>query len=165
MFAVKFSSILLAVLLLGTACTPAAQVAGQRATRQLTSDSQIFSSPLAFESTFEINEFIVENEKLAAEGDFTVVDFEGNNETIPVTLPVNGMNANQACTTLTVSMGPLDLQVLGLSLNAQTLQIVTTSNPEKGFTNEMLCGLVASFNNADMNLVAKLLNSVLALFG
>jgi hypothetical protein len=42
---------------------------------------------------------------------------------------------------------------------------VTVSNPDKGFSDVLLCGIVDAFNGADMNLVATLLNEVLALFG
>ncbi len=165
MSAVKFASVLLALLLLGSACTPAAQVASQRATEPPTNDIRISSNPLSFTSTLEITDFIVENEKLIAEGTFTVTDFDGNEDSVPVQLPVNDMSANESCTQITVTLGPLDLEVLGMSLNAQTLKLSTTSNPNQGFTGIMLCGIVESFKNADMNVVAKMLNEVLALFG
>jgi hypothetical protein len=162
---IKFSSLLLAVLLLGSACTPAAKVGTQRATEPSTNDNQVFSNPLAFSSTLEVTEFIVENAKLVAVGFFTVTDFEGNMETVPASVPVNGMTANSACSVLTVTLGPLDLEVLGMLLNADTLQFVTVTNPEKGFSEVLLCGIVDAFNNADLDLVAMMLNEVLALFG
>jgi hypothetical protein len=42
---------------------------------------------------------------------------------------------------------------------------VTLANPDKGFTPIMLCGIVETFKSADVNLVAQLLNELLALFG
>jgi hypothetical protein len=155
---------LLVIFLLGTACTPAAQFAAQRAPELSTNENQILSSPLSFTSTLEVTEFAVENEKLVSIGLFTVTDFEGNTETTPVTLPVEGMNADASCSVLTVTLGPLDLQVLGMLVNAETVQFVTVANPDKGFSGVLLCGIVDAFNNADMNLVAMMLNEVLALF-
>jgi hypothetical protein len=161
----KVARLLLAVLLLGTACTPASHVTTQRASEFSTNDNRLFSNPLAFSSTLEVTEFIVENELLVAIGLFTVTDFEGNMETVPAKLPVNSMSANAACSVLTVTLGPLNLQVLGMTLNVETLQLVTVANPEKGFNEVLLCGVVDAFNNADLDLVAMMLNEVLALFG
>jgi hypothetical protein len=156
---------LFAILALATACTPSAGIAAQYSAPTPGNDNQTFSSPLAFESTLEVTEFIVQDEKLVAAGEFTVVDFEGNVETQMVMLPVNDMIADPACTVLTVSLGPLNLDVLGMTINAQTLQFVTLANPDKGFTPVMLCGIVETFKSADVNLVAQLLNELLALFG
>jgi hypothetical protein len=165
----KFVIVSLAVLLLGTACVPpshmAAQGARQNAPGISAADTQISSSPLSFNSTLEVTEFAAENQQLIAIGFFTVIDFEGNSETVPVTLPVIDMVADAPCSTLTVTLGPVDLQVLGLSINADTVQLVTVANPDKGFNGLMLCGIVEAFKNADMNLVAAMLNEVLDLFG
>jgi hypothetical protein len=162
----KLASMIFALLLFTTACVPpTAQIPAQPAQTLISTDNQISSSPLAFTSMFEVTEFIAENNKLIALGFFTVTDFEGNTETAPVSLPVVDMNSDAACNTLTVTLGPLDLQVLGLTVNADTVELVTVANPDKGFTGVMLCGIVETFKYADMQLVAAMLNEVLDLFG
>jgi hypothetical protein len=165
MYAVKQQAVWLALLLLLAACTPPAHAAAQRAARLQANHKQVLSSPLSFTSTLEVTEFIAENNQLIALGLFAVTDFEGNTDTVPVTLPVNDMVANPECSVLTVTLGPLDMQVLGMSVNAQTVEFVTVANPEKGFSEVMLCGIVEAFKGADMKLVAALLNEALALFG
>ncbi|HXF62741.1 MAG TPA: hypothetical protein VNK95_14050 [Caldilineaceae bacterium] len=160
---------LLVVLLLGTGCVPAAGgAAPQPANRVVAVETvrpdELRADALMFSGGLEITDFMVQDGQLIANGLFTVTDFEGNNQTLPVSLPVKGMTADETCQVLTLALGPLNLDVLGILINADEVQLQVVANPEKGFFGELLCGIADAYNTANLELVAAMLNEVIQMF-
>jgi hypothetical protein len=127
--------------------------------------AQAAGQGLSFSTTFQVNEFIVQDDQLTALGELAVVDFAGNTDTVPVALPVKDMQANQECQMLTLSLGPLDTKVLGIAIQANGIDVEVVANPDKGFLGNMLCTIAETYQNGDLETVAVFLNEVIQLFG
>jgi hypothetical protein len=116
----------------------------------------------AFEGTLDIVEFYVDDEeKLVADalvsGD--VINRAGkvirSIEDVPVTLPVTGINAAEheeppagevtlqqsTCEILSLSLGPLDLNLLGLMIHLDEVNLDITADPAGGLLGDLLCAL------------------------
>jgi hypothetical protein len=69
------------------------------------------------------------------------------------------------CTILTLNLAPLDLNLLGLRIQTSEINLVITAEPGDGaLLGNLLCS-IANLLNGDENLIAGLLNQVLALLG
>jgi len=87
--------------------------------------------------------------------------------TLPVQLPAGGVSALAACPILHLVLGPLDLNLLGLTvhLNTVVLDITAISGPGNLLGN-LLCaiaGLLDGGLNAPLAQIVALLNAILAL--
>jgi hypothetical protein len=125
-----------------------------------------------FKGTYTINRFIARGDAV-----FAVGKLQGRLKNRHVTrrgvrLPVSNfasqggaMSAQVACPILTLTLGPLDLNLLGLRIQLNRVNLRITAIPGGGLLGDLLCGLANLLNPpalAGGNLAA-VLNSLLAL--
>jgi hypothetical protein len=87
---------------------------------------------------------------------------------LPVNLPLQGAAANQACTILDLTVGPIDLNLLGLMVHTNTIHLTITAQPGAGnLLGNLLCGVAHLLDNtnASANAIANFLNRILNLGG
>src|SRR6185503_14975646 len=87
---------------------------------------------------------------------------------IPVTgfAPQSGAMSSQiACNVLTLTLGPLDLNLLGLRVQLNQVNLRITAIPGGGLLGDLLCGITNLLNPTGLlgNNLAAVLNSILAL--
>jgi hypothetical protein len=121
-----------------------------------------------FAGTFNLTRFAVQNGQLVAIGTLTgtLTDAAGTVigtvTNIPVTLPVAGTSAT--CPILHLTLGPLDLNLLGLVVHLD--RVVLTIDAQSGPGNllgNLLCAVAHLLDGGTaLNGVANLLNQVLA---
>ncbi|MGZ4389053.1 MAG: hypothetical protein ACXVZL_06705 [Gaiellaceae bacterium] len=121
-----------------------------------------------FAGTFALQNFTTRNGQLAAAGTLTgtLTDALGNVigtvTNLPVTIPLAGSGS---CQILHLTLGPLDLNLLGLQvhLNQVVLDITAQSGPGNLLGN-LLCGVANLLNgSAPATTLANVLNHLLAL--
>ena len=119
--------------------------------------------------TFDIQRFTVVDGALAAVGSLTatLTDSLGNvlgTVTQQVTLPVGNISAT--CEILDLELGPLDLELLGLMVHLDRINLEITAQQGGGLLGDLLCSLADLLNgNATLNAVARLLNNILRILG
>jgi len=133
-----------------------------------------FSSALgSFQGTLNIERFRVQQGQLAAVGTVTgtvrnaLGAVVGTVTNLPVTLPVIGQQQDEACTILTLDLGPLDLNILGLHIHLDEVHLVIEAHPGEGLLGDLLCelaGLLDRPGNRFGQLV-RLLNQILGQLG
>jgi hypothetical protein len=120
----------------------------------------------SFTGTFDIQRFVVRNGQLAAVGTLTGTltnTLTGVTRTVSraLVLPVT---ASGTCDILHLTLGPLDLNLLGLMvhLDRVVLDITAQSGPGQLLGN-LLCAVAGLLdNNASLASIAQLLNQILA---
>lgn len=126
--------------------------------------------------TFTPKRFAAQNGKIVAIGTLhsVLTDAAGSNVgttdtavTLPVQLPSGGVSALAACPILHLVLGPLDLNLLGLTvhLNTVVLDITAISGPGNLLGN-LLCAIAGLLNggvSAPVAQIVALLNAILAL--
>ena len=92
--------------------------------------------------------------------------------TLPVQLPTGGNSANAAlvaCNILHLVLGPLDLNLLGLTVHLNTVVLDITANSGPGnLLGNLLCAVANLLNGlpgSPLGQIADLLNQILALLG
>lgn len=81
---------------------------------------------------------------------------------VPITLPVGGAQAAGACTILNLTLGPLDLNLLGLMVHLDQVHLVISAQPGPGnLLGNLLCGLAHALDNTSGGGLANLLNRLL----
>ena len=87
--------------------------------------------------------------------------------TLPVQLPGGDVSTLAACNILHLVLGPLDLNLLGLTVHLNTVVLDITAHSGPGnLLGNLLCavaGLLDGGVNAPLGLIAALLNAILAL--
>jgi len=126
-----------------------------------------------FRGTYTINRFVNRHGKV-----FAVGTLKGRLKHRHVTrrgvrIPVTGFtgesgtaqSAQVACKVLTLTLGPLDLNLLGLRIQLNRVNLRITAIPGGGLLGDLLCGLTNLLNPAKVlgNNLAAVLNSLLAL--
>lgn len=121
-----------------------------------------------FVGSFTLQNFTTQNGQLAAVGTLTgtltgaLGNVIGTVSNLPVTIPVA---ASGSCQILHLTLGPLDLNLLGLQvhLNQVVLDITAQSGPGNLLGN-LLCGVANLLNGgASATTIANILNQILAL--
>jgi len=81
----------------------------------------------------------------------------------------SGISAQQlTCEILDLTLGPLDLNLLGLEIHLNQVHLTIDANPAGGLLGQLLCGianLLNPFNLAQLNQLLTLLNQLLGLLG
>ena len=79
--------------------------------------------------------------------------------------PLGARNAQLVCRILTLTLGPLDLNLLGLRVQLNQVNLRITAIPGGGLLGDLLCGLSNLLNPAGLlgNQLSAVLNSLLAL--
>ena len=163
------------ILALATAggCAATAQAAPPQATGLSTPITGTFTDALggtgAFNGTFAINRFTTQNGDLAAVGTLTgtLTNSLGaviGTVTQQITVP---LQATGSCQVLDLTLGPLDLDLLGLVVHLDTVHLNITAQQGPGnLLGNLLCGIAGLLDgNAPTNVIARLLNQLLGLLG
>lgn len=116
----------------------------------------------------QITGFAVQQGQLVAQGTFNAVDASGNPIASTFTAPVTGASQAGACQILNLTLGPINLNLLGLVV--QTNQIVVNVSAQPGPGNllgNLLCAVTNALNNpagnlASLNRLVNALNGLLA---
>lgn len=124
----------------------------------------------SFEGTFNVTRFAVQGGDLVAIGTLTgtVFDAEGDivgTVTRNLTLPV--LDTQASCEILDLTLGPLDLDLLGLVVHLDTVHLNITAEPGPGnLLGNLLCAIAGLLDSdAPLNTIALLLNQLLGLLG
>jgi hypothetical protein len=165
-------------LTLGLVSTAAAQTSTQDLTKRIAVTGTAKNGK-KFKGTYTINRFIKRNGKVYAVGTLKGRLKGRHVRRTGVRMPVSdfagasGAQASQvaACKVLTLTLGPLDLNLLGLrvQLNRLNLRItaIPSSLPGGGLLGDLLCGLTNLLNPTPTGLtpaqLAAVLNAILAL--
>ena len=119
-----------------------------------------------FTGQFAVNQFKIINGQLNAIGTLTgrITDTAGNLlGTIATTLTVPISNANGSCSILHLTLGPLDLDLLGLKVHLDQVVLDISAQPGPGnLLGNLLCQIADLLNGTPSNLLANLLNQLLA---
>jgi hypothetical protein len=123
-----------------------------------------------FAGTFDISRFAVQDGGLVAVGTLTgtLTDSAGTvlgTVTRQITLPVD--IAQATCQILDLTLGPLDLDLLGLVVHLDQVHLNITAESGPGnLLGNLLCGIAGLLDsNAPLNTITRLLNQLLGLFG
>jgi hypothetical protein len=158
-------------LLLGAASTAAAQSPTQALTKRVAVTGTAKNGK-KFKGTYTINRFVSRAGKTFAVGTLKGRLKHRNVTRRGVRIPVTsfgeqgGAQSSQAvCRILTLVLGPLDLNLLGLRVQLNQLNLRITAIPGGGLLGDLLCGLSNLLNPTGLtgtNLAA-VLNALLAL--
>ncbi len=163
-------------LLLGAASTAGAQAPAQDLTKKIDVTGTAKNGK-KFTGTYTINRFISRGDKVLAVGKLTGRLKHRRVSRTGVRMPVSGLtkeggaaqSAQVACPVLTLVLGPLDLNLLGLriQLNQVNLRITAIPSPlpGSGLLGDLLCGISNLLNPQGLlgNNLAAVLNALLAL--
>lgn len=137
-----------------------------------------FGSAGRVRGTFEPDRFLVRGGKAYANGVLHATLRRGNGTLIGsvtrrITIPVRSGNNNAAaavsqrvrCNVLNLVLGPLDLNLLGLRVQLNQVNLRITAIPGGGLLGDLLCGVTNLLNPTGLlgNTLAQVLNSLLAL--
>lgn len=121
-----------------------------------------------FAGTFTLDRFTVVNGTLSAVGQLTgtltnTVTGTVTNVSRTITLPI--ANANATCEILDLTLGPLDLDLLGLIVHLDQVHLEITAESGPGnLLGNLLCGIAGLLDgNAGANALATILNRLLSL--
>jgi hypothetical protein len=162
---------LLAAAMLGTLLmVPATASAAKPTTSGLTVPiSGTVADVSSFVGTFDLSRVAVQNGELVAVGTLTgtLTDLDtGGTQQVSqaVTLP---LAVDGTCEILHLTLGPLDLNLLGLMVHLD--QVVLNIDAQSGPGNllgNLLCGIAGLLDgNAPLSAIARILNNLLALLG
>jgi len=121
--------------------------------------------------TLNVTQFAVQNNQLMALGTFTGAITDGQGGTIAsgtpqMAMPVNLAATSGSCQILHLTLGPVDLNLLGLMvhLDRVVLDITAQSGPGNLLGN-LLCAVAHLLDggNVNLNILANLLNQILAI--
>jgi hypothetical protein len=88
----------------------------------------------------------------------------GTVEDLAVTLPVTGAQAGPSCEILDLTLGPLDLDLLGLVVHLDTVHLNITAVPGAGnLLGNLLCAVAGLLDGTGGGFLANLLNRLLGL--
>ncbi|HWQ12335.1 MAG TPA: hypothetical protein VNL77_06015 [Roseiflexaceae bacterium] len=124
-----------------------------------------------FTGTLDITRFAVRQGQLVAIGTLTgtLTDALGNVigtvTNVPVQLPVTGLSGT--CEILDLELGPLDLDLLGLVVHLDRINLEITAESGPGnLLGNLLCAIAGLLDNTpNTSGLARLLNQLLRLFG
>jgi hypothetical protein len=157
--------------MLGATSTASAQTAPRDLTKRIPVTGTAKNGK-KFTGTYTIDRFIARGEQV-----FAVGTLKGRLKNRRVTrsgvrMPASGF-ANQAaaqssqlvCRILTLTLGPLDLNLLGLRIQLNQVNLRITAIPGGGLLGDLLCGLANLLNPPALlgNDLAAVLNALLAL--
>jgi len=150
------------------ALAPPASAAGPSATSTLSPVTGTVAGGGTFSGTLSNIRFVTRNGVLSVVGDLTGTLTNSLGTVLgtvdrQITLPVGAATATGSCSILDLTLGPLDLSLLGLNvhLNQVHLTITGTTGPGQLLGN-LLCGL-ANLLNGNGGGLAGLLNQLLGL--
>jgi len=110
--------------------------------------------------------FSVVNNAIVATGTLTgsVLNRAGNViGTVSQAVQVPLASTQGTCTVLTLTLGPLDLNLLGLQVHLNQVVLTITADPAGGILGQLLCSLAGGLNlGGTLQQIVGLLNQILA---
>ena len=158
-------------LTLGAVSTAAAQTATKDFTKRVAVTGTAHNGK-KFKGTYTINRFIKRNGKVFAVGTLKGTLKHRNVRRTGVRMPVTGFGgagnaqtSQVACKVLTLTLGPLDLNLLGLRVQLNRLNLRITAIPGGGLLGDLLCSLTNALNPTGLTpaQLTAILNALLAL--
>ena|SRR5438270_6141784 len=119
-----------------------------------------------FVGSLTVTGFQLVNNAIVATGNLVGTVF--NNQGAPIgavsqAVQVPLASTSGTCTVLTLTLGPLDLNLLGLQVHLNQVVLTITANPAGGILGQLLCDLASGLNlNATLSQIVTLLNGILA---
>jgi hypothetical protein len=127
----------------------------------------------AFNGTFTLSSFAMQNGQLVANGILSGVDSNGVSHLATVTTPVSKSStstaspaaaAAAACPILHLTLGPIDLNLLGLSVTTNQIVLDITAIPGAGnLLGNLLCDVAGLLNTSPTTALVNLLNQVVTI--
>ena len=112
-----------------------------------------------FTGTLTVTSFTTDGKKLLANGTVDGVCSAGGTLTdVAVTAPVK--IAQATCEVLTLELGPIHLELLGLVVDLNKVVLTITADPSGGLLGQLLCSLAGG---GTLQQIADLLNQILAI--
>jgi hypothetical protein len=158
-------------LLLGGAGTAAAQAPTTDLTKRLSVTGEARNGK-KFRGTYTINRFIARGERVFAVGTLKGKLKNRRVRREGVRMPASGFgvaapaqSSQLVCRILTLTLGPLDLNLLGLRVQLNRINLRITAIPGGGLLGDLLCGIANLLNPPAIlgSNLAGVLNSLLAL--
>jgi hypothetical protein len=165
------AALLSCALMLGVASTAGAQAPTQDLTKKIDVTGTAKNGK-RFTGTYTINRFISRGDQTFAVGKLTGKLKNRRVSRTGVRIPVTGFadqgaaqSSQLVCRILTLTLGPLDLNLLGLRVQLNQVNLRITAIPGGGLLGDLLCGLANLLNPPALagNNLAAVLNSLLAL--
>jgi hypothetical protein len=165
------AAMLSCVLMLGAATTAGAQTPTQDLTKKIEVTGTAKNGK-KFRGTYTIERFISRGGDVLAVGKLKGRLKNRRVSRSGVRIPVTGFadqgaaqSAQLVCRILTLTLGPLDLNVLGLRIQLNQVNLRITAIPGGGLLGDLLCGIANLLNPPALlgNDLAAVLNSLLAL--
>jgi hypothetical protein len=159
-------------LVLGVSSTAAAQTTPTQDMAKRIAVQGTAKNGKTFRGTYTINRFISRGDQVFAVGTLKGRLKHRHITRRGVRIPVTGFaeegaaqNAQLVCRVLTLTLGPLDLNLLGLRIQLNRVNLRITAIPGGGLLGDLLCGLTNLLNPPGLagNNLAAVLNSLLAL--
>ena len=157
--------------MLGAASTAAAQAPTQDLTKKVAVTGTAKNGK-KFRGTYTIDRFITRGGDVFAVGKLTGRLKNRHVSRTGVRIPVTGFadqgaaqSSQLVCRILTLTLGPLDLNLLGLRVQLNQVNLRITAIPGGGLLGDLLCGLSNLLNPAGLlgNDLSAVLNALLAL--
>jgi len=167
-----FAAMLSCALTLGVTATAGAQTAPTQDMAKRIAVTGTAKNGKKFKGTYTINRFVKRGGKVLAVGTLKGRLKHRNVSRRGVRIPVSGfaeqggaMSSQLVCRVLTLTLGPLDLNLLGLRVQLNQVNLRITAIPGGGLLGDLLCGLSNLLNPTGLagNNLAAVLNSLLAL--
>ena len=122
-------------------------------------ENQASGAEGTFNGTLSITGFAVQGNKIVANGTLSgVCSVAGTVTSQQVTAPVR--IAQATCDVLTLVLGPLHLELLGLVVDLNQVVLTITANPSGGLLGQLLCSLAGG---GPLQQIVDLLNRILAI--
>jgi hypothetical protein len=159
-------------LMLGVTATAGAQTAPMQDMAKRIAVTGTAKNGKKFRGTYTINRFVSRGGKVLAVGTLKGRLKHRHVTRRGVRIPVSGfaeqsgaMSSQLVCRILTLTLGPLDLNVLGLRIQLNQVNLRITAIPGGGLLGDLLCGLSNLLNPTGLagNNLAAVLNGLLAL--
>jgi len=123
----------------------------------------------SFVGTFDVQSFANQGGQLVANGNLTGKLFDHNGKFLGIIKKLIALAAlpvvNGTCTILDLTLGPLDLNLLGLMVHLNQVHLTITANPAGGLLGQLLCSIANAINLGDLATLVALLNQLLHLLG
>ena len=164
-----------ALLLVGGAGTAAAQTEADSLTEPIAVTGTAKNGK-KFTGTYKVKRFVADGGKVFAvgtlKGTFRGADVRRTGVRIPVNTPVFGegelaqISQGTLCQVLELTLGPLDLSLLGLIVHLDQVHLVIEADPNGGLLGSLLCSLAGGVPTpppSPLQQIVALLNAILAL--
>jgi hypothetical protein len=124
----------------------------------------------SFVGTFDVQNFVNQGGQVFAVGNLTGKLFNGNGQLLGIVkklIALNVLFGNHSCTILELTLGPLDLNLLGLMVHLDEVHLTITANPAGGLLGDLLCSIANAIDLGAPGVatLVALLNQLLHLLG